>query len=45
VKNRTSASGLNFEPYDCSTGQNLKQMCPCCERKPAVFAQFSPLMP
>ena len=44
VKRRTSERGLNRELLDSSTGENLKQRCPCCARKPAVLAQFSPLM-
>src|SRR3954454_15153124 len=44
VNSRTSASGLKRELLDSSTGENLKQTCPHVLRKPAVLAQFSPLM-
>ena len=44
VNRRTSPRGLNRELACSSTGENLKQRLPCWVRKPAVFAQFSPLM-
>src|SRR6476661_7970504 len=44
VNSRILASGLKRELLDSSTGENLKQTCPHVFRKPAVLAQFSPLM-
>src|SRR5215210_3616101 len=44
VNSRTSERGLNRDEFPGSTGENLKHKCPLFARKPAVLAQFSPLM-